>query len=528
MGKIMENVQCIEYIKQAFELKESGLYKPAIEMLYKALEIENDNPEILSQIGELYFLLNNYSRAIQYLDKVLQLNPLHVNSLKIYRTIKERQEDFNTVLSISEKLFENEPNTENLKALVKILVKLKLFCELDKYKNSQYFNDDVKIECAKAFYENGEIEKTKELLTQCNSENENVLLLNGRIKFDENDFEAAQDIFNKIGKNSQNPEILNFLGLFDLENMNFIDAIKNFSKAANIDKSNDKYYYNLANAYFFNGWIEEAQKAYSKALYIAPDNIDYRYSLAYLYYDQKDFTKAKKEIDAILEINPKHSQARVIKALLLAQKKDFLGAKNILEENLQNGFDDNFTKISLSKIYAELNIFNKAEDLINEIIEQNPENLNYLSDLAEIYIKQKNYEKALELAKKILDINPNYILGTILGAKTAFLQGDYETAKTYAQEAISLDINCAEGYYYLALVREKLNDLDEAIECMKRAILYDLNNPVYYTKMSEFYKTKQDYKTALEYISEAESIDNSNEYKIMYSELVKLNRKVNK
>ena len=71
-----------------------------------------------------------------------------------------------------------------------------------------------------------------------------------------------------------------------------------------------------------------------------------------------------------------------------------------------------------------------------------------------------------------------------------------------------------------------MNDLDEAIECMKRAILYDLNNPKYYAKMSEFYKEKEDYKTALEYISEAESLDNSNEYKFMYSELVKLNRKI--
>ena len=106
------------------------------------------------------------------------------------------------------------------------------------------------------------------------------------------------------------------------------------------------------------------------------------------------------------------------------------------------------------------------------------------------------------------------------------MQGDLETAKDYAQDAISLDMNSSDGYYYLALVREKMNELDEAIECMKRAILYDLNNPKYYAKMSEFYKEKEDYKTALEYISEAESLDNSNEYKFMYSELVKLNRKI--
>ena len=59
---------------------------------------------------------------------------------------------------------------------------------------------------------------------------------------------------------------------------------------------------------------------------------------------------------------------------------------------------------------------------------------------------------------------------------------------------------------------------------MKRAILYDLNNPKYYAQMSDFYKQKQDYKTALEYISEAESLDNTNQYKHQYSELVKLNR----
>ena len=59
---------------------------------------------------------------------------------------------------------------------------------------------------------------------------------------------------------------------------------------------------------------------------------------------------------------------------------------------------------------------------------------------------------------------------------------------------------------------------------MKRAILYDLNNPKYYAKMSDFYKEQKDYKTALEYISEAESLDNSNQYKFQYSELAKLVR----
>ena len=74
----------------------------------------------------------------------------------------------------------------------------------------------------------------------------------------------------------------------------------------------------------------------------------------------------------------------------------------------------------------------------------------------------------------------------------------------------------------------KEDDLEEAIECLKRAILYDLNNALYYKTMSDFYKKKEDYKTALDYISEAQNLDESSEYKFLYSELVKLNRKVKK
>ena len=86
-------------------------------------------------------------------------------------------------------------------------------------------------------------------------------------------------------------------------------------------------------------------------------------------------------------------------------------------------------------------------------------------------------------------------------------------------------MNFAAGYYYLAVVRLEEKDYDEAIECMKRAIMYDINNPEYYAKMAEIYKAKEDFKSALEYIKEAESIDNSTEYKILYKELATLNRK---
>ena len=79
--------ESLEYIKQAFDLKSQGCYKQAIEMLYKALELESDNIEILFQLGELYFLLNNFQRSMQYLDKVLKIKPEHIEALKLMQKI---------------------------------------------------------------------------------------------------------------------------------------------------------------------------------------------------------------------------------------------------------------------------------------------------------------------------------------------------------------------------------------------------------------------------------------------------------
>ena len=259
-----------------------------------------------------------------------------------------------------------------------------------------------------------------------------------------------------------------------------------------------------------------------------PENIDYRYALAYLYYEEKAFDKARKEVDVILEKSENYSQAVVLDALLKLERKDFLGAQAELEQNLISYPDDKFTKTSLAKVYLALDLFEKAKSIMTELIESEPENLAFLAEMCEICIGCKDYNTAIEYAEKMKNVNENYIEAYILGAKAAYEMKDLDKAKEYAQDAISLDMNCAAGYYYLALVRFDEADCDEAVECMKRAIMHDLNNPAYYAKMSEIYKVNGNLQAALEYIKEAESIDNSTEYKIMYSELVSLNRKSKK
>ena len=523
-----ENEKLLLYIKRAFELKNQECYKQAVEMLYKAISLEPDNAEILYQLGEMYYLMKNYARAIQYPEQILRNEENHIPARDLMRKIFIKQGELYSAKEVAEKIYVLEKTPENLSELLDIYGRLGLFTEFDKYQDEIIKSEKCSYVCAKSYFKAGDYEKAELYVNyalEINSGNDEYRILKGKIFFEKNESLKAREIFSSFDKNTQNPVVLNYLGLFALEDFNFVEAIKDFSKAVNIDKTVSKYSYNLGNAYFLNGWYKEAADAYQNAICIEPDNYDYRYSLAYLYYEYSNFSKAKQEVDYILENNGKHAGAKVLRALLLFKDKNYIEAEKILLSNLNAGLTDEFTISSLAKIEIELGKLTSAQQYMSDLINRFPDNLKYKCDLAEIYIKEKAYDKALELSQEVLKLNLNYIDGYIIGAKASILAGDYDSAKEFAQNVLSIDINCAAGYYYLAVVRKFENDYDEAIECMKRAITYDVSNPEYYAEMAEIYKLSGDNKTAFDYIKEAESIDDSEKYKILYKEFATLNRK---
>ena len=115
---LSEEKEVLGYIKDAFELRAQELYKPAIEMLYKALSMDNDNVEVLFQLGELYSLMHNYPRAIGYLEQVLEQNTNHKDTLKLIQKIYYKEQKFEDALQYAERIFSIEKNSENLKEIV--------------------------------------------------------------------------------------------------------------------------------------------------------------------------------------------------------------------------------------------------------------------------------------------------------------------------------------------------------------------------------------------------------------------------
>jgi len=524
----MDNEEFLSYIKRAFELKEQESYKQAIEMFYKALSIEPDNEEILYQLGELYLRMKNYARAIQYPEQILSDDECNIRALKLLADIYFAQNNIYAAKETAEKIYSLEPAEDSLLVLIKANGKLNMLENLEDYKAEIKNSGKCLYECANYYRLNMDLANAEEyinLALEKDAENSDYKILKGEILFDKGEFQQAEMLFNNFDKNSTNPKVLNYQGLFYMEKEDFIEAIKCFSKAVSIDKKESKYYFNLGNAYFLNGWIEESVAAYKNAINCSPDNVEYRYSLAYLYYKNGDYDKAKVEVELILSVKPDHSGANVIKALLLTEKENYIEAEKILLRNVENGCEDEFTLSAIAKTEKELSKYNQAKNYINKILQKNPNNLSVLCDLLEIYIKEKSYTDAVKLADKITDINENYLEGYILGAMAAYEAGDNEKLKIFAQNILAIDMNCADGYFYLSLARKQEEDFDEAIECLKRAIICDANNAKYYAQMADLYNSKGDIKTAFDYVKEAENIDDSEEYKVLYKQYAAKNRK---
>ena len=231
----------VDYIKKSFDLKNKGYYKPAIEMLYKALAIDGDNLEIFAQLAHLYKLLENYDRALYYIEKVLEIDDKHLDCLALLLEIKLLHKDTKAALGVSEKIYNIQPDSHNLAKKVELLNELKDFDKIKKIESydENLLNDEVYFGLASAYYANSDSIKATELLKkgyEKNNKNPKLILLLAKIDYDNGDFEDAKKLFKRLEDFAPTPEVMNYIGMIKLGEQLFVEAIDYFMIAQKADQ----------------------------------------------------------------------------------------------------------------------------------------------------------------------------------------------------------------------------------------------------------------------------------------------------
>lgn len=504
----------------AFELKRKGYYKQAIEIFYKLLAKENDNIEILSELGGLYFLLGNFDRALHYTGKALDIDENHVNSLNTLKNIHQSKKDYISASKVANKIYIITNSQESLAEFIKLLNIQEKYNEATGF-TDMIESDIVAKEVAVAYHKLENYKIAIELLTKYTDiENKEVLNILCEIYFKSGDKIKAKEVLKKLdNKEIEDIQTLNYMGLAKLDELKLDEAIDCFNKIIEKDSKNDEYFYNLGQAYFLKGWLNEAKKAFINAICLNPNNENYHYSMGYALYREGDYK------NATTHLSDEHLESKVLKMMIKFQEGDMAKPKVELEKLLNTNPDNEIILYSLAQIYSGLGLLKQSLTMISKVVAINPNSFDYKSFEASLMIKLKMFEEVKPKIDELVKAYPKYYYAKVLLTEYLYATKDFESLFDTAQEMIDLDLNQYEGYYFNALALLEKNDINFAIHSLKKAITLNVNNATLYVKMSEIYQALGQYENAFEYIKEASDIDKSAKNKELYMQLANIIRK---
>ncbi|MGA2789088.1 MAG: tetratricopeptide repeat protein, partial [Verrucomicrobiota bacterium] len=237
-----------------------GRVEEAMEHYLKAVRINPNNPEVLTDLGVALAAKGQFDEAIENYRKVIQINP-----------------DFDS-------------------ALFNLGIALAAKGRFDEAIENYYKAIQISPNNSKALYNLG-----------------NTLAAMGR-------FDEAIENYRKANQISPNkPEVLNNLGAALAAKGRFDEAIDDYYKAIQIDPNYPKAQNNLGNALAAQGRFDEAIGNYRKAIQINPNYYEALDNLGLALATQEQFDEAIVNYHQAIQVNPNHPEAYFHLGMTLGQ-----------------------------------------------------------------------------------------------------------------------------------------------------------------------------------------------------------------
>lgn len=236
--------------------------------------------------------------------------------------------------------------------------------------------------------------------------------------------------------------------------------------------------YNL----LLKGWILYARNSdykffFEESISKYNDNQNIIYLFSLLSIDSGDYSKAIVLLKKLIELNPVFDMSYLLLGYIYLSQNLFSNAISNLKKATELNPKSSLAHLLLGK---HLILMDKLEDAIEVLYKArdlDPNNPEIYYYLANAFKKQYEFDKALKLLKNCLDFN--YNINEVLKemAEIYIYKGDYKEAQRILEEVLNYSIiEEPEVLEKLALINERLNNLDNAIYYIDKALKIEPDN----------------------------------------------------
>lgn len=184
-------------------------------------------------------------------------------------------------------------------------------------------------------------------------------------------------------------------------------AIKNYREVIAIDAKNSNAYFQLAQIYFSQNKLADAQKAADEAAKLDAGNKWYFEMLATIYMAQGKAKEAENTFQLLLKKHPNNPDYYLNLGYLYANMGQFENAiktYDLFEKNF--GIDEQVVQ-EKKNLYLRMNKFNEAVNEVHKLVEEFPNEPDYMLMEADLYRAKGEFEKAKGIYNKVLEIEPD-------------------------------------------------------------------------------------------------------------------------
>ncbi len=255
----------------------------------------------------------------------------------------------------------------------------------------------------------------------------------------------------------------------------------------------------LARVNILAGKLEDAQKSLSQALELRPNLLQAREFLAWTLESQGKSDEAKKQYKIILKLDPlnesAHKRMSTIQGSTLPMDVDSgkyrIDAKQIL------GAPDVHLKIGI--VYYEQQIYLKALDEFQLLQQKEPkEEISMM--LGRIYEILGRLDKAIQEITGLIRSETGFVGLMVYLARLHSMNNHPEKTVELLGEAIKVDQHNDSLYHSIAIAHIAVDQLDEAIGFMQKAITINKDKASYYFELGALQERTGEFELAIKNI----------------------------